>query len=95
MTSNRPVLRTATAFAITVGVGYATCSLFFFLFPDTAMVFVNALFHGLDFRRVQAGGTPFSFGGFVYALVVMVAWAFILGALFGWLRDGRKAASAA
>jgi hypothetical protein len=46
---------------------------------------MNALFHGLDFRKLQLGQMLFSFGGFVYALVVLTAWAFGLGALFGWI----------
>ena len=90
----RPVLRTASAFALTVGVAYTTCALFFYLWPEPAMNLANALFHGLEFRKLQAGTTLFNFGGFIYALVVMAAWAFVLGALFGWLRDRRLGESA-
>jgi hypothetical protein len=91
---NPVILRTAGAFAVTVGVAYATCTLFFFLWPEAAMNLVNSLFHGLEFRKLQAGAAPFNFGGFAYALVVMVVWAFILGALFGWLQNSRKGAGA-
>jgi hypothetical protein len=48
---------------------------------------MNGLAHGLDFRKLQSGPAIFSFGSFLYVLVVMVAWAFALGALFGWLQD--------
>lgn len=86
MTSANP-LRTGAALATTAGVGYAACAVVFYLFPDAAVQFMNALFHGLDFRKLQVGPALFSFGSFVYALVVMAAWAFGLGAIFGWILD--------
>jgi hypothetical protein len=84
MTAINP-LRAGAAFAATVGVGYAACTLVFRIWPDAAANFMNALFHGLDFRTLQSGPTLFSFGSFFYALAVMLVWAFGLGALFGWL----------
>ena len=80
-------LKFGASFALTVGFGYAACSLVFALFPDAAAGFMNALFHGLDFRKLQATQPPFAFGGFAYALVVLVAWAFTLGTLFDWIRS--------
>jgi len=77
--------RTGSALAITVGVGYAVCTLVFWLWPEAAASFMNALFHGLDFRKLQSGAPLFNFGSFFYALVVMIVWAFGLGTLFGWL----------
>lgn len=78
-------LRTGTAFAITVAIGYAVCTLVFQIWPEAAANFMNALFHGLDFRKLQSGPTLFTFGSFLYALVVMAVWAFGLGAVFGFL----------
>ena len=75
------------ALAITVGVGYALCTLVFWLFPEAAANFMNALFHGLDFRPLASAGA-FTFGSFAYGLVVLVAWAFMLGTIFG-LVSGR------
>lgn len=80
-------LRTGGAFAATVGVGYALCTLVFWIWPDASANFMNALFHGLDFRKLQAGNSLFSFGSFLYAEGVLVAWAFALGTLFGWLAE--------
>ena len=80
-------LKTGAALAITAGVGYAACAVLFYLFPDAAVNFMNALFHGLDFGKLQAGPALFSFSSFLYALVVMMAWAFGLGAIFGWILD--------
>jgi hypothetical protein len=86
-------IRIGTSFAGTVMVGYALCTLVFWIWPEAAASFMNALFHGLDFRKLQIGPAlfTFSFGSFVYALLVLGAWAFGLGALFGWLsgRFGR------
>jgi len=78
---------TGVALAITVGVGYAACALAFRAAPDAAMTFMNALFHGLDFRRLQSGPAPFDFSSFFFALFVTVAWAFVFGAVFGWIAD--------
>jgi len=84
MTSRNPA-RTGAAFAATVAVGYALCSLVFWAWPDAAANFMNALFHGLDFRKLQSGAALFSFGSFLYAEAILAAWAFGLGTLFGWL----------
>ena len=78
-------LRNGTALAATVGFGYVACTLVFWLWPDAAAAFMNALFHGLNFRKLQIGAAAFDFHGFLYALVPLVAWAFALGALHGWL----------
>ena len=75
------------ALAITVGIGYAACALAFRAAPDAAMTFMNALFHGLDFRKLQSGPALFDFGSFFFALLVAVVWAFVLGAVFGWITD--------
>lgn len=84
MTQVNPV-STATAFAVTVGVGYTLCTFTFWLWPEAAVNFMNALFHGLDFRKLQVGTSLFSFGSFVSALVGSVVWAFVLGAIYGWV----------
>jgi hypothetical protein len=78
---------TGAAFAATAGIAYGLCTVAFWLWPDAAASFMNALFHGLDFRRLQAGTTLFSFGSFLYAAVVLMAWAFAFGSLFGWFRE--------
>jgi len=84
---------TGVALAITVGIGYAACALAFRAAPDAAMTFMNALFHGLDFRRLQSGPAPFDFSSFSFALFVAVAWAFVFGAVFGWIVDRLRPAA--
>jgi hypothetical protein len=81
---NNPT-KTGAALAATVAIGYAACTLVFWLWPEAAASFMNTLFHGLDFRKLQSGPTLFNFGSFIYALVGITLWAFGLGALFGWL----------
>ena len=85
MTTN--ALRTGYVFALTVALGYTACTLFFWLFPAAALGFMNGLFHGLDFTRLQAGASLFSFGGFAGALAVISVWAFVLGVVFAWLNQ--------
>ena len=79
-------LITGTALSLTVGFGYATCSLLFWIWPEAAASFMNGLFHGLDFRKLQSGQVLFDFGAFGYALLVLMAWAFALGAVFASVR---------
>jgi 2TM family of unknown function (DUF5676) len=79
--------KTGVALAATVGIGYALCTVVFWLWPEAAANFMNALFHGLDFRKLRSGDTSFTFNSFAYGLAVLVAWAFMLGTLFGWIAD--------
>ncbi len=80
-------IRTGIALALTVGIGYSSCTLVFWLWPEAAATFMNGLFHGLDFRKLQSSPDLFSFGSFLYALVVIMVWAFALGVIYDWLRD--------
>lgn len=86
---------TGGVFAATVGIGYAACTLVFWMFPEAAANFMNALFHGLDFRKLQGGSSLFSFGSFLYAEAILMGWAFALGSLFGWLDSRSRAAAGA
>lgn len=80
-------LRMAVALSVTAGIGYSLCTVAFWIWPESAATFMNALFHGLDFRRLQDGAALFTFGSFAYALAVMMAWAFGLGLIYGWARN--------
>jgi hypothetical protein len=56
--------------------------------PDSRSAQLSAsLFHGLDFRKLQAGAASFDFGTFFFALTVLVVWAFALGFVFGWIAE--------
>ena len=74
--------RTGVALAATVVVGYAVCAVIFVTLPEASVKFLNALFHGLDFRKLQSAAEGFSFAGFGGVAIVMAAWAFVVGAIF-------------
>jgi len=45
---------------------------------------MNSLFHGMDFSgMVQA--RPFSWAGFLMALIILSFWALFTGSFFSWL----------
>ena len=85
MTANP--IRTGVALAVTVGIGYTACALVFWIWPEASANFMSALFHGLDFHKLQSGPTLFSFGSFFYALAILAVWAFAIGAIFGAMQD--------
>ena len=83
-----------SALAATVAIAYTLCAFVFWWWPDAAVTFLNALFHGLDFSKLQGGPVSFSVGAFSYALFVVAVWAFVVGAIFGAMRSlfaGRRA----
>ena len=80
-----PPWKLGSVFAATVAIGYALCTAVFAIWPDSAANFMTALFHGLDFRKLQSGSALFSFGSFGYAVAVLAIWAFVLGSLFAWI----------
>jgi hypothetical protein len=79
---NTPPWNLGAILALTVAIGYALCSLVFAAQPEAAASFMTALFHGLDFRKLQSGQELFSFREFGYAVAVLTAWAFVLGTVF-------------
>jgi hypothetical protein len=84
--------KTGAALASTIAVSYPVCAVLYALFPDQGIAFLNALFHGLDFGKL-ATGKPFSVSQLYFPFVVLVIWGFLVGALFGWLRnrlEGRR-----
>jgi hypothetical protein len=78
--------RTGAALAATLAITYSVCTAGYALWPEQGIDFLNALFHGLDFRKL---GTPmtFTFLMFLYPLIVFVVWGFLVGALYAWLRN--------
>ena len=75
--------------ALTVGINYALCTIVWVAFTDPALVFLNALFHGLDFRKLQTVAT-FSVTSFFYALTTLMVFAYVLGAIFAFVRNWIK-----
>jgi hypothetical protein len=74
-------IQTGLALSVTVAVFYSLCALVEVLWPAQFMGFMNALFHGMDFRLLQTvEANPWR--DYFYALVVMALWAFAMGAFF-------------
>ena len=78
--------RTGAALALTIAVGYSACTLIFGLWPSAAMQFLNTLFHGLDFSKLETG-EPWSFTAFVCVFLIFAVWGFLMGALFAWFHN--------
>ena len=78
--------RTGTALAITVAIFYAACALLWAAAPGPFLSFMNSLFHGMDFTSMVRPG-PFDWGGFLIALLLLSAWAWIAGAFFAWIHS--------
>ncbi len=79
-------LPTGITLSLTLAVFYSLCTLIWAIWPDPFISFMNALFHGLDFRALQST-EPYTWSSFFYALVVTAAWGFALGAYFAWLHN--------
>ena len=67
--------------ALTVMLGYLACTAIWLLFSEPSIAFMNALFHGLDFRPLYSNGA-FDPGNWLGAVAVLSVWAFLMGVLF-------------
>lgn len=76
--------KTGLSLALTMAVSYAVCTLLYVLWPAQGIAFLNALFHGLDFNRLQ---TTQGYGmmTFLGPLLVLTLWGAMVGTLFAWL----------
>jgi fatty acid desaturase len=86
MTTKSP-WRIGVTMTLTAAIAYTVCTLAYALMPEQGIEFLNALFHGLDFRKLGVPA-PLTLVMFVYPLVVLVVWGFAVGTLFGWLHKG-------
>ncbi|MGZ9080099.1 MAG: DUF5676 family membrane protein [Burkholderiales bacterium] len=57
------------------------------MWHEAALDFLNALFHGLDFRKVLLPARDYGIGVFLYPLTILAVWAFFVGALFAVVRN--------
>ncbi len=76
--------RTGLALSLTIAIGYSVCAGLYALWPSQGVDLLNAIFHGLDFHKLEPS-LPFTFGMFLYPLLVFVLWGFLVGTLFAWL----------
>lgn len=68
--------------AVTVAIGYTACAAAWAIWNEAALDFLNALFHGLDFRKIVLPRSDYGLWLFLYPLVVLSVWAFFIGALY-------------
>jgi len=80
-------LQTGLALSVTVAVFYSLCAFVEMLWPAQFMGFMNALFHGMDFR-LQYTTELHPWRDYFYAVSVMALWAFALGAFFATVHNG-------
>lgn len=71
------------ALALTLVVAYTGCALIFVTYPNASVLFMNALFHGLDFQTLQVTPGAFSLTGFGVVVVVWGLVGFLVGVLYG------------
>jgi hypothetical protein len=83
MTTGSP-WKTGTTLALTMAISYTVCATAYALWPERGIDFLNALFHGLDFRKLMTP-TPFTYSMFLSPLLLLVVWGFAVGTLFAWL----------
>ena len=75
-------LATGVSLAITVVVMYSICAAIWVVWQVEAVTFLNNLFHGLDFRKLQATENSDSVSSFVVPLIVLGFWGFFTGTLY-------------
>ena len=73
-------------FSITAVINYALCTIFWFAFTEPSIKLLNALFHGMDFRKIYTV-TTFSPGDVPYVLIIFAVWAYILGVIYATVRN--------
>ena len=77
-------LGTGVTLSLTVAISYSICAALYALWPSQGIDLLNAIFHGLDFHKLEPS-SPFTFSMFLYPLIVFLVWGFAVGTLFGWL----------
>ena len=77
---------TGVSLAVTVAVVYSVCAALYALWPGLGIEFLNSLFHGLDFHKLETAA-PWTIRMFVLPLAVLVIWGFAVGSLFAWLHN--------
>ncbi len=80
-------LTTGLVLSLTATVFYSLCALLWVELPDQFMGLMNAMFHGLDFRRLVTA-QPYTWSSFLYSIIAFAIWFFFVGVFFAWLYNG-------
>jgi len=70
------------ALALTIVIMYSLCAVAWAVWHEASLDFLNALFHGLDFRKIQAAQNTFTVSMLFIPMLVMAAWSFATGMLY-------------
>lgn len=79
-------IQTGLSLSVTIALFYSLCTLIEVLWPAQFIGFMNALFHGLDFRPMQAPAVA-PWRDYFFAFVVVALWAFALRAFYAALHN--------
>lgn len=78
---------TGLSLAVTVVIAYTVCAFLFLAVPDLAASFLESLFHGLQFSRLEVADARFRFTGFGVTAIALFVYAFFVGWLFAIVRN--------
>jgi len=84
--------RFGAVLSMTVIVNYVLCTMFWYAFNQPSLEFLNALFHGMDFTGIYTPAA-FSFGSFLYVLIVLSIWAYVFGVIYAYIRTWTQPAT--
>ncbi|KWF26701.1 hypothetical protein WL88_10730 [Burkholderia diffusa] len=84
--NTKPYWKFGVALALTLATAYTVCAVLYAAWPTLGIDLLNALFHGLDFHKLDTG-EPFTLRMFVYPFAVFVVWGFAVGTLFAWVHN--------
>lgn len=94
MTTKLPVLRTASALAITAVLLNAVCAAAVAWWPEGAISFANSWMHGLDLQPIRATASV-SLGGFLAGSASLAAVSFAVGAAYAAVYNALRRTGAA
>ncbi|GAB3104429.1 DUF5676 family membrane protein [Lysobacter terrae] len=81
-------LRTGTAFALTIAVLYVACLLLMLVAPGVVLDIFSTWVHGLNLEPITTNPPPVNLTRAALGLVLISAYAFIAGAVYGVVRRG-------
>ena len=78
-------LQNGLALALTVGLLYVACAVLVIIAPEATPTVVRLVVHGLDTGAVAISSSPPALPSVAVGLVLISAYSFVAGALYGWI----------
>jgi len=79
-------LRSGIAFAMTVAVLYLACLILMMLAPGVVLAIFSTWVHGLNLEPLTTNPPPIDLGRALLGLLLISAYSFIAGAVYGFVR---------